>query len=397
MTQNEQYYQELLAKFLDNQCSREELEVLLDFLAKDEANPLLLSALRKEHNEDALSEDISHDASDRILATLIQKTNAPGIITINRRKTFFLVAAVVAAMSIGLFFLAPQFRSGRPPANRINYTQRFKNDVQPGTNKAVLTLGDGSTVNLDDAQNGSLAKQGGTDIIKKGNRLSYNAAHTATQQIVFNTISTPRGGQYQLQLPDGTMVWLNAATTLKFPTSFSGNERRVEITGEAYFEVAQNRNVPFIVSVNDAEVQVLGTRFNVMAYSDEGSVKTTLLDGGVRFKSHDDSSVLKPGEQSMLLRNGKIKINNGVDIDAVMAWKNGMMNFNDADLTTVMRQLSRWYDVDIVYQNASFNQTFIGELPKSLTLMDVLQALERTGNLRFGIEGKKIIVLPELK
>jgi len=397
MTQNEQYYQELLAKFLDDQCSREELEVLLDFLAKEESNPLLSSALREDLNEETQREDISSEASGRILTALMRKTNAPGIIAIKRKRTFFLVAAVVAAMSIGLFFLAPRSSVNHAPANTINYAQRFKNDVQPGANKAVLTLGDGSTVNLDDAQNGSLTKQGGTDVIKKGNKLSYNSTHTATEQIVFNTIATPRGGQYELQLPDGTMVWLNAATTLKFPTAFSGKERRVEIAGEAYFEVAQNRNAPFIVSVNNAEVQVLGTRFDVMAYNDEGAIKTTLLDGGVRFKCHDDSSVLKPGEQSMLLRNGKIKINNGVDIDAVMAWKNGMMNFNNADLTTVMRQLSRWYDVDIEYQNASFNQTFIGELPKSLTLMDVLQALERTGNLRFGIEGKKIIVLPEPK
>ncbi|MBV4358874.1 FecR family protein [Pinibacter aurantiacus] len=397
MTQNDQYYQALLAKFLDNQCSREEFEVLMDFLATDESNALLSSALREESNISDAQENISPETSNRMLTALTKQINIPAPITIHLKKKFFMAAAVVAALTIGLFLFAPRFKSKPAPANTVASAQRFKNDVQPGTNKATLTLGDGSTVNLDDSQNGTLAQQGGSDVIKEDNKLSYSSTNTASQQVVFNTVATPRGGQYQLQLPDGTLVWLNAATTLKFPTAFYGKERRVEINGEAYFEVAQNRNAPFIVSVGNAEVQVLGTRFNVMAYSDEGSIKTTLLDGGVRFKSRDDSSVLKPGEQSMLLRNGKIKINTSIDIDAVMAWKNGMMNFNEADLTTVMRQLSRWYDVDIEYQNATSNQTFVGELPKDLTLMDVLKALERTGNLRFGIEGKKIIVLPEPK
>jgi len=328
---------------------------------------------------------------------LLQKIEPPVAVTINSNRKYLMIAAVVAAITVGIFFLTLYFWTGQAPVKNKSCAQRFKNDVQPGTNKATLTLGDGTKVDLDDAQNGTLAKQGNTAVVKAGNKLSYNSINATDEQVVFNTVSTPRGGQYQLQLPDGTMVWLNAATVLKFPTVFTGKERRVEIKGEAYFEVAQNRSAPFIVSVNNSEVQVLGTRFNVMAYNDEASVKTTLLDGAVKFKSGVDSSILKPGQQSELLQTGKIRINTGIDIDAVMAWKNGALSFNNADLKEVMRSLSRWYDVDVEYQNVSFNQTFIGELPKSLTLIEVLKALELTGNLRFGIEGKKIIVLPDPK
>jgi hypothetical protein len=398
MTQSELYYRALLTKFLDNRCDPEELEEVMDFLAADESNVLLLSVMQQDFFDSSNScEDMSNESSGRVLSVLLQKIEPPVAVTINSNRKYLMIAAVVAAITVGIFFLTLYFWTGQAPVKNKSCAQRFKNDVQPGTNKATLTLGDGTKVDLDDAQNGTLAKQGNTAVVKAGNKLSYNSINATDEQVVFNTVSTPRGGQYQLQLPDGTMVWLNAATVLKFPTVFTGKERRVEIKGEAYFEVAQNRSAPFIVSVNNSEVQVLGTRFNVMAYNDEASVKTTLLDGAVKFKSGVDSSILKPGQQSELLQTGKIRINTGIDIDAVMAWKNGALSFNNADLKEVMRSLSRWYDVDVEYQNVSFNQTFIGELPKSLTLIEVLKALELTGNLRFGIEGKKIIVLPDPK
>jgi ferric-dicitrate binding protein FerR (iron transport regulator) len=253
-------------------------------------------------------------------------------------------------------------------------------------------LADGSTIILDNVQNGTLAQQGNTKVIKEDGKLAYNLTSTGINEVLYNTISTPRGGQYQVDLPDGSRVWLNAASSLHFPTAFVGKERRVEITGEAYFEVAKNKAQPFIVSVNGAEVQVLGTHFNVMAYNDENAIKTTLLEGSVKFVNGSTSSLLKPGQQSQLSENGQVKVVSNVDVDAVTAWKNGNFDFQGEDIETVMRQLSRWYNVDVVYRNKP-DELFYAEIPRNTKLSDVLKALELTGKLRFGIEGKKIIVM----
>ncbi|HET9280085.1 MAG TPA: FecR family protein, partial [Flavitalea sp.] len=271
--------------------------------------------------------------------------------------------------------------------------QRFKDDVAPGGDKAILTLADGSTVVLDDAQNGTLAQQGSSKIIKLDGKLVYDPANKNSREVVYNTITTPNGGQYQLELPDGSLVWLNATSSIHFPTSFVGKERRVEITGEAYFEIAKNRDMPFIVTVNNAEVQVLGTHFNVNAYNDEENVKTTLLEGSVKFVSGDNINMLKPGQQSQLANNGLIKVVNNVDVEEVVAWKNGMFDFENAGIETVMRQLSRWYDVDVEY-NGKTDDLFIAEMRRNIKLSDALKALELTGKVKFDIQGKKIIVMP---
>jgi ferric-dicitrate binding protein FerR (iron transport regulator) len=202
-----------------------------------------------------------------------------------KNKLFPLVRIAVAASIIGLLILGSYFWVKKDKENEVAKTQveakPYKEDVLPGGNKAILTLADGSTILLDDAQNGALAQQGGTKVIKLGGKLSYSSTGADVNEILYNTLSTPHGGQYQIELPDGTQIWLNAASSLRFPTAFAGKERRVEITGEAYFEVVRNKNIPFIVSVNGAEVQVLGTHFNVMAYTEEDAIKTTLLEGSV--------------------------------------------------------------------------------------------------------------------
>ncbi|HEX6169267.1 MAG TPA: FecR domain-containing protein, partial [Chitinophagaceae bacterium] len=187
--------------------------------------------------------------------------------------------------------------------------------------------------------------------------------------------------------------WLNATSSIHFPTSFAGKERRVEITGEAYFEIAKNRDMPFIVTVNNAEVQVLGTHFNVNAYNDEENVKTTLLEGSVKFVSRDNINMLKPGQQSQLTNNGLIKLVSNVDVEEVVAWKNGMFDFENAGIETVMRQLARWYDVEIEY-NGKTDDLFIAEMRRNIKLSDALKALELTGKVKFDIQGKKIIVMP---
>lgn len=308
----------------------------------------------------------------------------------------WIVRLTAAASIIGLLFLGAYVGLNKGKKNDIAATEAKRKsnnkDILPGRDKAVLTLADGSTINLDDAHNGVLTKQGQTKVLKVNGKLAYNSTESGIKEVLYNTLSTPRGGQYQIELPDGSKVWLNAASSLRFPTVFTGKERRVAITGEAYFEVTKNKDMPFIVSVNDAEVEVLGTHFNVMAYNDEDVVKTTLLEGAVKFTEGNNKSVLHPGQQSLLAKNGQLKVISGVNVDEVMAWKNGTFHFEGADIGTVTRQLSRWYDVDIIYKQ-KIDDLFYAEIPRNTKLSDALKALELTGKVRFKMEGKKIIVM----
>jgi ferric-dicitrate binding protein FerR (iron transport regulator) len=323
--------------------------------------------------------------------------SSPPVIPMRKNRWFLVAAAAsIILMSAGAYFFISKKTSDKDGIVRANNRAgSYKNDILPGGNKAILKLADGSTIVLDDAQNGVLARQGMTKVIKLDGKLSYNSGHNSAHEILYNSISTPRGGQYEVCLPDGSRVWLNAASSLRFPTVFTGKERRVEITGEAYFEITKSKTMPFIVSANTAEIRVMGTHFNVMAYNEEAAMKTTLLEGSVRLISGKDSSLLKPGQQAQLTNGRQIRVISHVDMEEVMAWKNGMFYFGNADLETVMKQLSRWYDVEVSYQNKSFKRLFVGEMPRSSKLSDVLKALELAGNLHFDIEGKKIIVMPE--
>lgn len=319
------------------------------------------------------------------------------VLQLNRKGKFFTFTGIAAtACVIGLLILGSWILM-RNDLNKKNVhagspRKPLKSDIAPGGDKAVLKLANGSSIVLDDAQNGALAQQGKTKVIKLNGRLSYQAS-SASNEILYNTISTPRGGKYQIELADGSQVWLNAVSSLRFPAAFAGKERKVEVTGEVYFEVAKNPGMPFIVSVNGAEVQVLGTHFNVMAYTEEASLKTTLLEGSVKFVSGNETNMLKPGQQSQLLKSGKVIIEDEVDVGEVLAWKNGLFHFNGTDMGTVMRQLSRWYDVDVVYSK-HVEDRFYAEIPRNTKLSDVLKALQLTGKVHFEIEGRKIMVAP---
>jgi ferric-dicitrate binding protein FerR (iron transport regulator) len=270
---------------------------------------------------------------------------------------------------------------------------KFKNDVDPGGNKATLTLADGSVILLDEAKNGVLAQQGAAKVIKLDGKLLYDPAFDIRGKMVYNTISTPKGGQYQLELPDGSLVWLNATSSIRFPTSFTEKERRVEITGEAYLEVAKKPGKPFVVTVNSSEIQVLGTHFNINAYGDEDNLRTTLLEGSIKFVNGNTSHILHPGQQSQLTKDRTVNVVSKVDVDDVIAWKNGLFSFENAGIEAIMRQLARWYDVDVDFRGRT-DDLFIAEMNRNIKLSDVLKALELTGKIRFEIEGKKIIVMP---
>jgi transmembrane sensor len=332
----------------------------------------------------------------------------------------YAAAAAVLIAFLSLTYIWVLRSSEKKVTAKQQKDQPYKNDVLPGTQKAILTLGDGSVIELDDAQNGTLASQGGTKVIKFNGTINYENAKRDGQTL-YNTIATPRGGQYQVVLPDGTEVWLNAASSIHFPTQFSGNERRVELTGEAYFEVKKDARKPFHVVTATQDVEVLGTHFNVNSYSDEPLVKTTLLEGKVKVVKRESafakasadksanvkrerpdeiSAVLKPGEQAVMSRanspltihHSPFTIDHSPDLEQVMSWKNGVFQFNNADIKTITRQLARWYNLEIEYSKPPDDNLYFVEMPRNSKLSSILKVLKLTGNIHFEIEGNKLIV-----
>ncbi|MEO6524960.1 MAG: FecR domain-containing protein [Mucilaginibacter sp.] len=305
-----------------------------------------------------------------------------------------IAAAASILLFLGLGFYFYQQNKHQPSALMA------KNDIKPGSNKAVLTLANGQRIILTGAKNGHLAAQGNTAINKTADgQIAYDAKagkDNAAPKLAYNTITTPRGGQYQVVLPDGSHVWLNAASSITFPTAFKGKDREVAITGEAYFEVAHNKAKPFRVSSNGQTVEVLGTHFNINAYNDEPVMKTTLLEGSVRITKGSREALLKPGEQATIADAGNISVK-AVDTEDVVAWKDGLFQFKNTDLPIVMRQLSRWYDVQVEYEGKMPQTVFNGKLHRNVNASQVLDILKYF-NVNFRIEGsgnqKKIIVTP---
>ena len=250
----------------------------------------------------------------------------------------------------------------------------------PGRSNAVLTLADGSVIVLDSAANGNLAQQGAARIVKLNGQIAYNQTGAgADGEPVYNSIATAKGNQYELVLSDGTKVWLNAASSLRFPTAFTGKERRVEVSGEAYFEVAKNPAMPFRVAIRSAvgkagEVEVLGTHFNINAYDDEEDVKTTLLEGAVKIRNNKAAQRLAPGQQAGMTEKG-INISSGIDVSQVVAWKEGFFLFNNTDLPSLLRQVARWYDVDVVFEGKAPTDAFSGKIARSVSLQKLLKVL----------------------
>jgi len=315
----------------------------------------------------------------------------PKVYQLSRYVSVAAVLLLLSAVAILWFNKSPEAPSFVPPVVHSG-------KVAPGGNKAYLTLADGKTISLTDANNGQLAEQAGISIQKTGDgQLVYRMAKRNEEAVgKINTVTTPKGGQYQIVLPDGSKVWLNAASTLSFPTSFASMKNRfVELKGEAYFEVAKDRTKPFIVKSNEQKVEVLGTHFNINAYVDEENTKTTLLEGSVRVSGSGifgDNALLKPNQQSVLTGN-TIKVL-PVDPESAIDWKNGYFSFNKEDLPTIMRKISRWYDVEIVYQGNYTGNDFTGVVSRNKDVSEVLNLLELTGLVHFKTEGRRIVVMP---
>jgi ferric-dicitrate binding protein FerR (iron transport regulator) len=397
----------LIHKHLDQSITEAESALLEEWLREKDTNQeLFLQLVKKERISQAIDrmrkiEEEKAAAFPDIIHRISNPAAQPAPYRI-RNWYFVLAASVLLCICIGtLFYINRHAGNSSVPAATASY----QHDIPPGTNKATLTLADGTTITLDSAQNGTLAQQGNTKVIKlDSGRLAYEGGKATGKGILYNTIYTPRGGQYQITLPDGSRVWLNAASSLRFPTAFAEGERKVEISGEVYFEIAsltdkRKKKVPFIVdvktpsSLSNAHIAVLGTHFNVMAYDDEQAVAITLLEGAVNVSGVQGDSRLKPGQQAQLNKQGTLKVVPDADLVAVMAWKNGLFQFHNAGLPAVLRQLSRWYDVDIEYKGTIPQREFEGEIQRDLTLSQVLRILEKN-QVNISIEGNKMVVMP---
>ncbi|SEM84964.1 FecR protein [Mucilaginibacter gossypiicola] len=383
----------LINKYLSNQATAGEEKLLMDYYDILQKNEL-------KWDESLMGDEsiVKAELYGKVLQEI--KTRESEV-----KRPVFMSGRWLIAASVALFLtlstlLVIYLKHNIASLSTGNQQAAAKHLIAPGGNKAILTLSNGSKITLDDLGTGQLAKQSGVTITKTGNgKLVYtitNDASNATKgnEQAYNTIETPKGGQYQVNLPDGSKVWLNAESSLRYPTNFSGAVRRVELNGEAYFEVAKNPAKPFKVVSNSQEVEVLGTHFNISSYPDDASVKTTLLEGSVKVLSTklNQSKLLKPGEQSNITDNS-IHVQE-VDTDDVVAWKNGYFMFVDEDLKSIMSKLARWYNIDVEYTGNVDNLKFGGMVSRSKDLAQALKIIEKTGSVKIKIEGRRVIIMP---
>jgi transmembrane sensor len=408
----------LFQKYLRNECSPEEVDQLLDWLANPSHQDGQRELIRQELTAGMMKEPSEVEPAsfpkewDRRLVAIFERVDARRAQPAIRYRLGWLrvaAAAVVGILLAGSVLWVVYHNPDRSPA----LVQHFRKDAMPGGERALLTLADGQKITLDSAASGQIAQQGNTSVQKSSTgQLTYNMLKANPTATLYNTLTTPRGGQYQLRLPDGSHVWLNAASSITYPVSFPTKDREVTITGEAYFEIAKDKSRPFHVKANGMEVQVLGTTFNINVYADEPQQQTTLLEGSVRVdvagaqslvgvntNKNKPSVVLKPGQQVQLIvgenaNNGNkpFKVVTDADIEETLAWKNGEFVFNRLDMAAILRQVSRWYDLDIVNPAQPVHRTFSGIVSRNSNLSEVMKILEQAG-IRFRIEGKKLILL----
>ncbi len=398
----------LVNRFQQRTCTAPEKQELKEALSKSNEQEMmsLLSELIAEAAQHPSFEDQEKMAASFERIVGIDRGTAYNTATGTAKSKLLnmyrwvAAASIIILLGIGLFFYIKNDR-----LQSATVTSTPKDIEAPETNRAMITLADGSTVYLDNAGNGQLAQQENVQLVKLANgqiayHLSATEAETATGKLVtemkYNTLSNPRGSKViDMQLSDGSHVWLNAGSSVTYPVIFNGNERNITISGEAYFEIAHNKSQPFTVSKGSMKVEVLGTHFNVNAYDDETGIKVTLLEGSVKVNSGQNTATLKPGEQAQLNNDGNPQISNNlsrqggimvqkVDTDQSIAWVKGMFYFDNTDVQTMMRQLARWYNVEVVFES-TITRRFGGKIPRSMSAANVFRILEETGGVHFYI------------
>jgi transmembrane sensor len=398
--EGQQQLKEIFQRYINKECTEQEVKFLLEHFKIDNHETALRDIIANKLNEYPIEnlEQLPqmNRKFDEMFAGILSKideaeaTEAEPEDGQKNSRSFLLKAIAGVSMVIIVFQGIYYYKVNKPDI--IAKNKAVKQGIMPGSNKAILTLQDGSKIVLNDAKDGVLARQGNAKVVKLNNgQLVYDKTNVAPQKELLNTMTTPRGGQYKLTLPDGTNVWLNASSSITYPTAFVGKKRNVSITGEAYFEVTKDKTRPFHVTAGNQTIEVLGTHFNVMAYADESAIRTTLLEGSVKITGGNGAGILKPGEQGVVDKSGSLKIGPALTDEAV-AWKNGCFKFNRVDIKYIMRQLGRWYDVDVVYEGQVKTDEFVGTISRSENIVQALHLLELT-NVHFKIRDKKIIVL----
>lgn len=394
-------------------ASEDRLRVLLEKLAVEALSPqeqqeldeLLRTALpaaKKKFLKQTSADDMDQQLQvyghirQQLKKDATPEVDTP-VVSMHRPRRLWLKYAAAAVMVLGLgtsIYWWQQSKSNIPDYTQATQEERFKNEVPAATDGAVLTLADGTQLVLDNI-NGQLATQGEVAITKDGSELNYTLADVPTNQpVVYNSVTTPRGKYISLVLSDGTKIWLNAASRLRYPVAFTGQDRRVQVTGEAYFDVATVPGKPFIVATPDGlQVEVKGTQFNIEAYDDEPYSITTLVEGQVQVQKGQQQDQLLPGQQLIAGKETMLWQQRKVNVNEYIAWKEGLFHFEDTSLEEIMKQLSRWYDVDVSFQtNADKHYYFT--ISRQEPLSRLLGIMEKAGNVRFVIDGQHITVIP---
>jgi hypothetical protein len=391
--------QDTLVKYFMGECDAAEEKLVELYLAMDIDQDYVKDCLKEA------AEKMQHEPLPNWVAEAqfkawndfeARRVNHPLIPTktIPLWKKLTIAASVLLCIAIGAIYLKPI--SGVNDKIAKSTIHHIQTDRGPGGNKAVLTLANGRKIDLNDVQNGSVAVQGETKIVKTtDDKLVYAAGQetTADTAVLINTLTTPNGGQYKLTLPDGSKVWLNAASSIQYPTKFTGNQREVTLKGEAYFEVAKNARMPFSVKLNNMKVEVLGTHFNIMAYNDEPFIKTTLLEGSVRLSNAERHQMLKPGQEGILADNTTRFVVRAANTEQALAWKNGQFIFENENMASISRKLTRWYDVSVTDNRKVKDLTYTGSISKYKNVSEVLKMLELTGTLHYKIEDRRVTIM----
>jgi transmembrane sensor len=394
MPNTRQRLQYLLERNANRSCTREEMLELYSFIAStqdEELYPLMDEQFEKIDPETTVADiDWDHMLKQIMASTPVVAMRPSRMRRLWRR--FAVAASVILVISVASYFLFFNKDIKQP---EIVENSKVLNDVKPPeNNKAMITLADGRKVYLDSVSDGSLVMQGNVSLIKLGNgQIVYRATTGGiTDMVQYNTLTNPKGSKViDMALADGSHVWLNAGSSVMYPIAFVGNERKIIITGEAYFEVAHDIAKPFIVSKGEMRVQVLGTHFNVNAYDDEDDIRVSLLEGSVSVTGGKDNVVIRPGQQVKVASD--LRVIDDVDLEQVMAWKNGKFSFNRSDMKSVMRDLMRWYDIEVVYEGNVTDRYFTADISRDKSLASILKIFDQS-NIKFKIEGKRLTVMP---
>jgi hypothetical protein len=389
----------LFNQFFNKTASAEESDEFRNYL-KDPGNDELLKELMQKAWEqmDDSKEFYSMGQSEEMLDKVLNTHRDEAVESPHtKRKIVYLPRVAAAAIVTGILGIGIYYwgnKNNRVPSPGQNEDMVVSAEVIPGRDKAILTSSDGSVIILDSVKDGELYVDEGTRVMKENGMIRYGNSHEKGNNIIeYHTLSTPVGGQYQILLPDGTKVWLNAASSLRFPLSFIGNKRIVDLKGEAFFEVKKKTNFPFIVKTNEElEVVVLGTSFNIMSYDDESNLITTLVEGHVNIHNGKKHMQMLPNEQVILNKSKNVLTKGEADIQETVAWKEGMFYFNNDDISSIMRKLSRWYNIEVTYKNNIPHGHYTGAIKRQSDIIKVFELLEMPGGIKFEMRNRTVIV-----